>query len=758
MAVAELVASARPEGNRVDLSWTNPDEATLPGMRIVRRAGAYPTTPIPGLASDGVVIADSDPVVGAPAPIIRRGDVYGVADTGLRAEAVYYYRLFPYAGSPPSYELDPVQRISAMATGPYRFAALMRELLPGIYHRYDTVIPARVLDPAIVAAMSPEDRERGQLSRFLELIGGLFDQQYSAVRSLRDLHDPQRLDGRLLPLLAEWIGWRPDFHIGHDRQRREIRDAPAIYHAVENVATVEATVRRISGWETRSKEFVDNVAASNRPERLNLWLATDQGAGFEVARLSLDHAFAGRPAVASVAGADRLVYHTRKNGRWEIWQKVRTGGAGSDWQGSEPVVRRAETTETDPVVAVQGATAWLFWSAFDAATGRWRIDFRREAAAGWTAIETFRDGAADVADRRAPAAVVDGDGALWLFWLELVGDGWVLRHHRFTTDPWAPTPAGAVDVPDGPDMRVEADVFVVARPPQPTDPPGPFRSVGLLWARHDPVPGDPGQSRWRVTARFKNGLDPADVGDWTGLFQLPPGDPLDHDREPAAVVDGEGSLQVVWSATRDGSWSVWRSRLDAATGGWSPALPVTGAPFSDRSPVVLDLDGGTAIAFRSNRSVEYHSEVYRGTETVDRRYSGATTVLTGNGAKSALRTRFDDFGTYTYDTGPAGGRTDDDWYGRDTLGLYLEPDTLDQAAQSAARARLRRVLPEFVPLTDRTVFVSGGPTVHIDHFYGYGAVGGDIPPAVGESATEQVVAVVGDTLVDDGDFSDLLEP
>ena len=90
---------------------------------------------------------------------------------------------------------------------------------------------------------------------------------------------------------------------------------------------------------------------------------------------------------------------------------------------------------------------------------------------------------------------------------------------------------------------------------------------------------------------------------------------------------------------------------------------------------------------------------YGATETVDFRYSGSITVDTRHTAKLALRGRFDDFGTYIYDAGRGGVRTNDDWYARDTVGVYIA------AMDAKDISRLNEVLEEFMPVTDRAVFI-----------------------------------------------------
>ena len=89
---------------------------------------------------------------------------------------------------------------------------------------------------------------------------------------MRDLHDLDKVDSRLLPLLAQWIGWQIDHRLEVDVQRNDIRNAPHLYKSIGLIPTVEATVKRLVGWESRTKEFVHNVFRSNQPERLNLWV------------------------------------------------------------------------------------------------------------------------------------------------------------------------------------------------------------------------------------------------------------------------------------------------------------------------------------------------------------------------------------------------------------------------------------------------------------------------------------------------------
>ena len=110
--------------------------------------------------------------------------------------------------------------------------------------------------------------------------------------------------------------------------------------------------------------------------------------------------------------------------------------------------------------------------------------------------------------------------------------------------------------------------------------------------------------------------------------------------------------------------------------------------------------------YRSNESLLHISAVYGATQTLDERYGGTTTADTRNAAKRALRGRFEDFQTYTYDAGENGLRTNDDRIARDTIGLYLTPDTADPAQVGALVSRLANALPEFMPSAARAVFIT----------------------------------------------------
>lgn len=669
MRLMNITARAHPAGNRIDLAWTNPEGSQFPGVRVVRREGTHPLTP-----DDGKRVAHG---LG----------LSSFSDTGLRGETVYYYTLFPFKGDPPVFEADIHNRAAALATSPYDFAGLMYSLIPALYHRYDD---SRLPSPGTVA---PEDQGKGELRRFLDLPGSQFDQLYSRARAALELHDVDRVDGRLLPLLAQWIGWQTGYNLELSAQRNEIRFAPRIYQTVGIIPTIEATVKRISGWESRTKEFVHNVAITNQPERLNLWsmIRGTDGAWGKPSLASLNYVFEGRPAAVKEAdGSLSFFYHTYRRHGWDIWTKR---FSAAQWQPSQPVVDQPGA-DKHPAAAMQGTRLWLFWETFDpgedGSKGNWSIAFRTRSAGVWSDIAVFGDTATE---RRLPAAAADNNGGVWLFWLERSGNGWQVKYNRHDGAAWRPA-AASFPLDGADDPRVENDPILFFHPSNAAKP------LWLFWARHE---AEAAGGRWTIAYRFKQGLDPA-VSDWSPVATLPktPGDY--HDREPAVVPAGN-DVEMFWSSNRNGSWSVWNGTLATGPMTWSGAVSVAGGPYSLRAPLAADTGNGMLLTFRSNQSLEYASTVYGATRTLDERCAGTSTVDTRNKAKLALRGAFEDFLTYTCEAGRDGKRGNDDRIARDTIGIYLTPGTADPAQIRATISRIGDVLTDFMPVAERAVFI-----------------------------------------------------
>ncbi|MEI7771791.1 MAG: hypothetical protein WCI67_17495, partial [Chloroflexales bacterium] len=576
---------------------------------------------------------------------------------------------------------------------------------------------------------------------------------------------------------ADGIGWRTDFRRDLQIQRNELRYAPYIQETVGSIPTVEATVKRLIGWECRAKEFANNILLSNQPERLNLWATqrTTDGWDTPAAPLSLDFAYEGRPASVSYAepgGVTRrwLFYHTPRatgagpatagapasylppmgssticyktdlsfrlsaaghtrdleQGRlsstllrsfadhglalsldltldaqqpgpphvWRIGDRqsrasytVREADdeliISTEWSAVQPL-RPPGQGELDrhPSAAIFAGSLRVFWDVYDEATRRWRIECRAAGGGTWEQPADAPRAPWAGPNRRAPCAVAHA-GALWLFWREPDDAGWRLHASRFDGRSWE-TPAPL-------DPRVEDDLFALSDGQQ----------LWLFWARHERVTdGADARIAWRIA--YQSYAQAA----WGAAQSLAAPYAADE-REPAALVGPQGQIELFWSSTRDGSWSLWHGDLANLAG---TTQQITRGPFSERAPLPLTDGEGTLLVYRSSASVAYTSPTYSATHTLDTRYAGCTTLGAQTAARSGLWRKFSDFGAYTYDTGPRGVPDNSTWYARDTVGIYLRAETDDSAEIETNRQRIERFLREFLPIQVRLVFIIETPT------------------------------------------------
>jgi phage tail-like protein len=174
----------------------------------------------------------------------------------LRPLVTYYYELRP-EGAPAS---DVPLRATAMISARHGLGRRSCEMLPEIYRRHDIQRHPRFNDPESL----PEEAEPGgQLRRMIDLFGSCFDHLRSQAEGLMTLHDVDNVDANWLPYLAAWIGWDLSYASSIPVQRHEIRYAPALYRITGTIPGSMIWVKRLTGWESRIKEFGRNVFFSN---------------------------------------------------------------------------------------------------------------------------------------------------------------------------------------------------------------------------------------------------------------------------------------------------------------------------------------------------------------------------------------------------------------------------------------------------------------------------------------------------------------
>jgi hypothetical protein len=149
-----------------------------------------------------------------------------------------------------------------------------------------------------------------------------------------------------------------------------------------------------------------------------------------------------------------------------------------------------------------------------------------------------------------------------------------------------------------------------------------------------------------------------------------------RDEAPCAVVDGAHVL-LFFHSNRRGPWQIWSRLHDGAA--WHNALRMSGELTADKEPTAF-VDGGGLL--RVLWSSQRRSPWYR-SRTLD---LDDVHMLAEMGT-------LNDHTHYVYDTGVG----PDDWYARGTVGLYLTPDTHDQAKIAAAVDRAAAFLEPFRP-------------------------------------------------------------
>jgi hypothetical protein len=195
------------------------------------------------LAADGVT----------PVAVIVR-----VTDrVALTAGEINYYTGFVDVGLP-ALVFSRATQDSAAATGDNGYDLFSQ--MPRIDQRLDTTTPP----PGGALA----DAGRGQLQRFLDTFSAHASMLHDEVSLLRQLHDPARVDSRLLAPIAQGLGWTLKEYLGEEGQRTEIAFAARVSRSVGTAPNIAALVNRLTGWATQIKEFARNICVSADTTRI----------------------------------------------------------------------------------------------------------------------------------------------------------------------------------------------------------------------------------------------------------------------------------------------------------------------------------------------------------------------------------------------------------------------------------------------------------------------------------------------------------
>lgn len=363
MKVLQLKAEPAPDG-RVMVAWRTPPDPSFRGTRVLRRERRFASAA--ELGSPAEVFHDA---------VTPAGAVTRYVDGPLQGETVYYYTVVAYDAAGRTFP----EFVSVLASAPYHTDDHLYRSLPEIYQMFDRAQASN--DPGGV----PGARAQGLLRRLVEMIGQPLDVVRSYTAAMRDFHNVDRVDGALLPLLAQWIALPSDVTLDLERQRNEIRYAPQYYRTTGVPANLRASINRFVNWDARIKEFVHNVLLVTHPEQLTIWEMRRTGAEWPAPRsVNLDIAFDGRAApLQTPDGRTWLIYHARRSApaagtgrstaagpghdRWHIFAKIEDRGEG------QPSIRLTFGNDLykhpAAVVRPDGAV-WIFYARYAPANGR----------------------------------------------------------------------------------------------------------------------------------------------------------------------------------------------------------------------------------------------------------------------------------------------------------------------------------------------------------------------------------------------------
>lgn len=554
MYVKEIKAEPNACGGQIDLSWKNPSKDEFPhfkGVKIVRRERRFPEASPPkfsGTINDFLY----------DGTLIYNGTEESFNDKELHGETVYYYTFYTYDDNADPTKVrhftNRASRIATMATSNYGMGDKLNELIPAIYKRYDTIYA----EPGTVA---PEDEQKGELQRFMGILGGQLDLIESFVAGTRKFLDLDRCDGSLLPLLGQWIGWQTNPSLDINSQRNEIRYAPELYKTVGIAANLRAFVNRLTNWDCQVKEFVHNVFVSNEPEQLNIWSQKlVNGNWCDAELVSLDFAYSCAPS-SFVDSNHRpwLFYHTKREGnrdiyrkkridQWDIWYKIFDQGK---WSPGYRITRSETINKYPSALQTSSGNVWLFYSSHDSNT--WNIKTK--------ILTVGRDATSPqlISQRGQPFPLTDGST------LVINVDGEIETVVTFRS-------ADFINIGNATCTEVMAALNRHVPSLTASEQNGKIQmtsnTVGEGSSLIINVDASTAASSLGFGARFPNVLQ--------------------SDMEPTAFEDDTGHIWLFWSSYREGNWDIWYNKSNGIS--WGTEQRLTSGLTADREPAGVFFD------------------------------------------------------------------------------------------------------------------------------------------------------------------------
>lgn len=218
-----MAAEPRGQYGSLQLSWTNPG-GSWSLIRLVRNSFGVPVD-----QDDGAVLIESNSgpaATGTVDPPVR-----SYLDAGLKGAQFQYYAIWLYV--PSAQEWTRAAQVTGLPTRDYRYSDRLWELTPSLY---------RTKTEGLL------DNSNTQLKSFLKVFGNQLDVVRGEYETLRDVNNPMRVSGGLLPLMAQQYGQLFEPELGMKQMRRLMANTVFLYRNKGTSAGITATVSAVAGY------------------------------------------------------------------------------------------------------------------------------------------------------------------------------------------------------------------------------------------------------------------------------------------------------------------------------------------------------------------------------------------------------------------------------------------------------------------------------------------------------------------------------
>lgn len=218
-----MLAEPRGQYGSLQISWTNPG-GSWSLLRLVRNSFGVPVD-----QDDGAVLIESNSgpaATGTVAPPVR-----SYLDTGLKGAQFQYYAIWLYV--PSAQEWTRAAQVTGLPTRDYRYSDRLWELTPSLY---------RTKTEGLL------DNNNDQLKSFLKVFGNQLDVVRGEYETLRDVNNPMRVSGGLLPLMAQQYGQLFEPELGMKQMRRLMANTVFLYRNKGTSAGIIGTVSAVAGY------------------------------------------------------------------------------------------------------------------------------------------------------------------------------------------------------------------------------------------------------------------------------------------------------------------------------------------------------------------------------------------------------------------------------------------------------------------------------------------------------------------------------